>query len=234
MAAFGTIAHLGRYPVKSMAGEDLDEVQLGFDGFPGDRWYAFVKDGDNGAFPWLTARDVPDLLRFRPVIRAFGRKLELDVVTPEGATYDITSDQLRDDLSTRAGRPVHLHSNRRGNHDAAALSLITLATVRALAGSAGVPADHRRFRMNLVIDSDLPPFAESRYLGRVLRCGDARFAVTKQDVRCEMITLDPATGARTPAVLAETGEQNDACAGVYLTVLAAGALHCGDKVALED
>lgn len=234
MAAFGTIAHLGRYPVKSMAGEVLDEVSLGLDGFPGDRWYAFVKDGDFSAFPWLTARDVPDLVRFRPVIRAFGRKLELDVISPESTTFDITSDALRDELALRAGRPVRLHSNHRGNYDAASLSLILRSTVGALTEDAGVAPDHRRFRMNLVIESDLPPFAEPRYLGRVLRCGDARFAITKQDQRCEMITLDPDSAERTPAVLKEAGIRNNACAGVYLTVLTPGVLRAGDEVTLDD
>ena len=86
---------------------------------------------------------------------------------------------------------MRLHSDHRGNQDIAYVSVITTATINELAKSAGVPADHRRFRMNLVVETDLPPFAEKAWVGRTLRIGDVRLAITEQDRRCLMITRDP-------------------------------------------
>jgi len=43
----GTLVRLRRYPVKSMAGEDLQEARLNFAGVSGDRVYAFL-DPEHG------------------------------------------------------------------------------------------------------------------------------------------------------------------------------------------
>src|SRR5262245_51068663 len=58
------IAELWRYPVKSMAGEPLDEAWLGLDGIPGDRRIV-VLDGEGEI---LSARTRPLLLRHRASI----------------------------------------------------------------------------------------------------------------------------------------------------------------------
>ena len=42
MARIGTIKELWRYPVKSMRGEQLDSVFVGFSGLMGDRFYSIV------------------------------------------------------------------------------------------------------------------------------------------------------------------------------------------------
>jgi uncharacterized protein YcbX len=65
----GEVEALFRYPVKSMAGEVLEEVALGWHGLDGDRRLAFRKVGDRGGFPWLTATKLPELLQFTPVRR---------------------------------------------------------------------------------------------------------------------------------------------------------------------
>ena len=41
MSIIGKIASLWRYPVKSMRGEEVDTVFLGFAGIYGDRFFAF-------------------------------------------------------------------------------------------------------------------------------------------------------------------------------------------------
>ena len=78
------------------------------------------------------------------------------------------------------------------------MSLITTATLRALTEAGGVEPDHRRFRMNLVVESDGPAFAEREWVGRTLSIGDTRLAITDQDQRCVMITLNPESGEGTP------------------------------------
>ena len=39
----GKVLDLYRYPVKSMAGERLEEIRLGWHGLEGDRRYAFMR-----------------------------------------------------------------------------------------------------------------------------------------------------------------------------------------------
>lgn len=52
----GQIKAIFRYPVKSMAGEQLDSANLGWHGLDGDRRFAFRRIADKGGFPWLTAK----------------------------------------------------------------------------------------------------------------------------------------------------------------------------------
>src|SRR5215208_3639235 len=66
MEHLGTLETVCRYPVKSMAGEEIKEAFVGYSGMMGDRVYAFVRpDGPKG-FPWHTGREQKDLLLFHP------------------------------------------------------------------------------------------------------------------------------------------------------------------------
>lgn len=234
MTQIGTIRHIARYPVKSMRGEALGEANIGFQGIPGDRAYTFVQEGLVNMFPFLTGRECPDMMRYQPeweVDAAAPRsRPALMVRTPEGRRLPIESEELRADLERRAGRAVRLHSDYRGNHDVAYISIIGWPTIRALSEAAGVEPDHRRWRMTLVLDADIEPFAEREWLGEMLAIGDVRIAVTEQDRRCVMTTLDPETGAQAPTVLKKTAELNETYAGVYASVVATGTIRVGDAV----
>src|SRR5882762_3280875 len=69
MSAIGTVESLWRYPVKSMRGEELDEVFAGFSGVYGDRLFAFNSSASRKGFPFLTAREQSEMLRYRPRFR---------------------------------------------------------------------------------------------------------------------------------------------------------------------
>ena len=234
MDTLGTVRHIARYPVKSMAGEELESVAVRFQGLPGDRSYAFVQEGLYSPFPFLTAREYPGLLGYSPQWDRSTKPPRLNIVTDQGATLPIEGAELRNQIESGAGRSVRLHSDHRGNHDIAYVSVITTATISELARAAGVPPDHRRFRMNFVVESDLLPFAEKQWVGKTLRIGDLRLAITEQDRRCLMITRDPDGAESAPAVLKAAGELNEAFAGVYASVLATGTVTKGDAVQLEN
>src|ERR1700680_684246 len=108
----GTVARLFRYPVKSMRGEELSATPVTLQGLPGDRRFAFVQAESRSPLPWLTARDVSDLLRFRPFypdgFDGTGRAPALRVATPDGAEYDVQDPALRAELEKRLGRPLFL------------------------------------------------------------------------------------------------------------------------------
>ena len=56
MERIGAISSIRRYPVKSMAGEELEEARVTFAGLAGDRVYAFIETENRTSFPWMTAR----------------------------------------------------------------------------------------------------------------------------------------------------------------------------------
>jgi uncharacterized protein YcbX len=69
MNTIGTVESLWRYPVKSMHGEELDEVFAGFSGIYCDRFFAFRSSASPRGFPYLTAREQHQMLRYHPRFR---------------------------------------------------------------------------------------------------------------------------------------------------------------------
>src|SRR3546814_2338588 len=63
----GRVTGLWRYPVKSMGGEALAEVDVSWHGLAGDRRWAFIRDGvPRSGFPWLTIRERADMGHYLP------------------------------------------------------------------------------------------------------------------------------------------------------------------------
>ena len=230
--SLGEIRHITRYPVKSMRGEALDDVEIDFVGLPLDRAFAFVKDGDYSPFPWFTGRECPEMLTCQPVIGGDGRWPTMSVRTLAGE-FDLGGPEFREQLFAWSGRYATLRSDYCGCQDVAYVSIISTATIRALTESGGVENDQRRFRMNFVVDMGDEPFAENAWVGKQVTIGGATIAIHEPDRRCNMITLDPETGASTPAVLKKAGELNNACAGLYCSVLVEGRVAVGDKLTLS-
>jgi uncharacterized protein YcbX len=213
------VAQLWRFPVKSMAGEPLEEADVRWHGIRGDRRYALVQpELVHSDFPWLTIRERAELVGYQPRLLTPERPDDSRVAvrTPDGEELDIEA------LGARFG--AHTIKLNRGAFDSAPLSLISLGTTGEL--------DPRRFRMNLVIDAP-EAFAEDAYIGRTLRIGGLRLRVDRPDSRCTIITTDPDTGVRDPAILKEYGRIHDACAGVYCSVVEPGRVAVGDDVIVE-
>src|SRR6266511_1368839 len=69
MTVIGHVDAVWRYPVKSMRGEELREAFVGFAGVYGDRLYAIRSSRAPVGFPYLTARELGAMLRYRPRFR---------------------------------------------------------------------------------------------------------------------------------------------------------------------
>ncbi len=69
MAVIGNVESLWRYPVKSMRGEELNEVFVGFAGIYGDRLFAFRSTERPKGFPYLTGREQKKMVLYRPRFR---------------------------------------------------------------------------------------------------------------------------------------------------------------------
>jgi len=219
-----------------MQGEALASIPLTLQGFEEDRRYAFVQAASRSAFPWLTARELPEMLNYRTSVdRPGSPDVAVTVTAPKGERWPVESDELRRALESRSRKPVFLLRDHRGSFDVGAVSLISRQTVARIAEETGTKDDAWRFRPNLLVDlASGEAFEELKWVGRTLRLGDtARIAVTEVDERCVMITLDPATGESTPSILKCVVQQHNKCAGVYATVLTPGEVRAGDAVNLE-
>ena len=237
----GRISAIFRYPVKSMAGELLDVARLSWHGIEGDRRLAFRRLSDKSAFPWLTASKLPELLLYKPI--SFegntAEQLPTHVRTPDGKEYELRSDELREEVSKRYGSAVELMNLKHGIFDEACISLITRGTVLGVERESGRNVDLRRFRPNVVIETDsAEPFAEDRWVGRTLMFGNgnsvAALSVTMKDERCVMVNFDPDTAERDSEVMKTVVRLNENYAGVYGTVVRAGELRVGQVVTLGD
>jgi len=261
MSIVGKVESLWRYPVKSMRGEELDEAFAGFSGIYGDRLFAFKSSASPKGFPYLTAREQQRLLQYRPHFRhpdkaarpinlteaasmganavwADPSELMVDVETPDGRTLAIADPALMDMLRTDIDQKhqLTLMRSERAMTDCRPVSIFSLQSARQLAEETGTSMDKRRFRANVYVDlASAQGFGENEFVGRSLRIGPkAVVTILERDPRCMMITLDPDTGEKTPAILKKVAQAHDGMAGVYGAVMIEGLLHKGDSIELLE
>jgi uncharacterized protein YcbX len=235
----GRILELTRYPIKSMAGVATESAFLGWHGFNGDRRFAFRRLDDHGGFPWLSASRFPELLLYHPLGLdvSTGEPLPTHVQTPAGNSLELHSAELQADIVERSGCRLELMKLKHGIFDDAAVSVISRATIDRIGLDAGMNLDRRRFRANIVLETnDAEAFLEDRWIGGTLSFGDREprpaVTVTARDLRCMMINLDPDTAVQEPRVMKSVVGLNDNNAGVYGTVVQTGTIFVGDSVSL--
>jgi uncharacterized protein YcbX len=239
----GAISSIWRYPVKSMAGEELEEARVTFAGLAGDRVYAFIETENRTSFPWMTARHGHDWIRFRPRFLdpapptdeiPFSERFAAEIVTPEGDRFRADAPELTQYLEKRFARPLRLRFSERSMTDAQPVSIFGLSSIRALSEETGKVLDPRRFRANFYVQwDDDRPFFEDSLVGRALRIGDnVQVMALKKDVRCVMITVDPDDASAFPQLLERVARNHGGCAGIYGAVLAEGIVRRNDPISL--
>src|ERR1700720_392275 len=259
MSIIGTVESLWRYPVKSMRGEELDEMFVGYAGVYGDRLFAFESSASAKGFPFFTGRDQRQMIRYRarfrnpekaarPInlaeaqssganpISANATELMIDVETPDGKTFAIDDPALIDNLrlNIEGKHELTLLRSDKAITDCRPLSIFAVQSAKKLSEETGVAVDKRRFRANVYLDLTASDgFAENEFVGRSLRIGSkAIVAVLQRDARCMMITLSPDTAKKPPAILKQVARAHEKMAGVYGAVLVEGTIHKGDSVEL--
>ena len=237
MKKVGTVKEIWIYPVKSMKGTPIESADMYWYGFRGDRRYAFVRSNDHSTFPWLTGRDVPRIVQYQPEFTNSGNRKdsEIQVTTPEGKIHTISSTLLRQELATQYKKPVHLMQLNRGAFDAAPISIITTGTIKRLSDVHGADLDLRRFRINLIIESDDPtPYIEDSWIDGSLVFGEVADATAILPVRpikrCVMVNIDPVTAEKDADVLKNVIKSRDNCLGTYAWPRTVGSIHVGDPI----
>jgi uncharacterized protein YcbX len=258
----GKVDSLWRYPVKSMRGEEISQSYLGFSGVFGDRLYAFHDTAAPDGFPFLTGRELEQLLLYQPRFRhpehaalppnvadAEGDEpalspvyasadLSVDIEMPAGEVLAIDDPTLITRLSEGldASHALALLRSDRSFTDCRPVSIFSIQTVRQIGDEVGLTLDKRRFRANIYADlTPMGGFAENAFVGRKLQIGTkAVLAITDRDPRCKMITLDPNTAAASPDVLRRVRDAHEGKAGLYGAVLIEGVVRPGDEIRLLD
>jgi uncharacterized protein YcbX len=239
MIELGRVFEIVRYPIKSMGGIAMESAFLGWHGLEGDRRFAFRRVGIDGGLPWLTASRLPELVLYQPtgLDPNSSEPLPTHVRTPAGSSVELGGAELKAEIAERLGGDVDLMKLNHGIFDEGAVSVISLGTIAAIGGEAGLHLDRRRFRANIVVETERgEAFLEDGWVGRTLVFGDRNpepaVSVTMRDERCVMINLDPETAEQDPRVMKTVVRLNDNNAGVYATVVRTGTIHIGDRVNL--
>ncbi len=249
------VAGLYRYPVKGLSPEPLESVMLRpGEYFPGDRLYA-IENGPSGydrAAPvhqpkvkFLTLARNARLARLATRYDPTSTVLTIEEDGVEVASGALATEQGRagverffgaycvDDLRGPARVLSAAGGFRFTDSRAGFVSLINLASVRALAQKVGRSLDPLRFRANLYV-SDLPAWEEFTLVGATLRAGSIVLEITKPIDRCAAVDVVPGRGLRDTdlvALMERTYAHHDC--GVYARIVAGGELKIGDELRRE-
>lgn len=251
-----TVKQLITYPIKGLSGEVLDNVQLekGL-GFPLDRSFAFARKG-SGMDPdsprpmpksrfHVLARDAQlallqtgfDAETKTLTVQHGETNLVFDCSTSEGMSQasnfltGVVEIDAEDAPTFINGGDIHFTdvcmTSPQYMH---AVSIINLASVRALGDAIGREVDPNRFRGNLLVDG-WEAFSELESLDKEVTVGGAKLRILKRTRRCPATQVNLQTATRdmdVPALLDEHFGHSDM--GVYAEVIEGGTLKIDDAV----
>lgn len=250
-------SRLFRFPVKGFPAEEIAEAVVDSGrGIRGDRVAAFTNGSLNvPADQWqrysafTVLKNYPDLQKWQ-VSTAPDSAITLTAPAGGSTTFCPDDDESRaasaeflsSHIPPQGSHPRGIVVAGQGMFDSreSGISLINPATVEALGateeGRAALGTgdlDPLRFRGNIFVEG-LDPFAEFGLIGRIVRIGGVRLAISQAIERCPATTVNPVTtevDVNVPRILAS------ACGhlhcGVYGRILESGTITAGDEIVVE-
>jgi len=211
------IAELWRYPVKSLAGEQIDAAEIHADGIAGDRRVLVYNEQSRRV---ITSRTHPKLLGLKASLGRDGKALV------NGHPWnDSKSEQA---IITAAGPYARLAEwDGLERFDILPLLVVTDGAIKEFG------YDHRRLRPNIVIGG-VNGLAEREWAGRQMRIGKVLIEFAQLRERCVMTTYDPDTQERDPAVLKHIVKKFDGTLALDTAVIQGGRISVGDAVEFVD
>ena len=206
------LAAIWRYPVKSMGGERVEEIDVTSDGLTGDR-VLHVRDARGRI---VTSRSRPRLLTHRATLGADGE--------PRIDGRPWMAPSVAADVEQAAGAGAHL-AREPACFDVLPLLVTTDGALAAL----GV--DLRRLRPNLVIGG-VEGLTERTWEGRRLQIGDAIVECVELRARCIMTTFDPDTATQDVSVLLRIREEYEGTFALDTRVVRPARIAVGAPVVL--
>jgi uncharacterized protein YcbX len=255
MPSSAKIDSIYRYPVKGLTPEQLARVSLTpGQTLPADRRYA-IENGPSGFDPaapkWMPKPHFLMLMRdewlaglrthfddasHMLTIRRNGEiavQGNLEAAEGRAAVESFFAIAFASEIK---GPPKVLSSEGHSFSDVArkVVSIINLASVRAIENMVNYPVHPLRFRANLYVEG-WPAWHEFDLVDRTLAIGDVRLKVVKRITRCAAVNVDPDTAARDLAIpQALTRRLGHSECGIYAEVIAGGTITVGDAVAAEQ
>jgi uncharacterized protein YcbX len=226
-----------RFPVKSMAGEQLTSAVIDDRGLVGDRlWAVLDADGKLGSGKnTRRMRRIDGLLRMQASYDG-SAALVPRVRLADGREASADDPSVPELLSSAVGTPVTLARETTVSHyDDGPVSIVTTAALRALARVHETPVDPRRFRANLLVDWPGDDWVEDGWVGQALAVGEVRLRVDKPLQRCVMVDMTQQPVAELPddgTVLKTLAAHHGLDFAVLAHVERGGAVRLGDPVAV--
>lgn len=230
----GRVLEINRYPVKSMAGERMPVAEIDWQGIEGDRQYGLVRRGNTTRFPWFTARNLSSLVLYRATydVPENPRNSQVTVVAPDGVEFSLNDAKLIAALEAEAGEPLDLMQLGIGAYDSMPVSIVTTASLKQLDAVHGASIDRRRFRTNIIVESDR---LDKEWQGQRISFGDSEAAellMAYGAPRCAMIAINPDTAQRDAKILRTVAQEFGNAFTMYASVARPGLLREGDIVRL--
>ncbi len=208
------VKQIWRYPVKSMAGEQMESALFTTLGIEGDR-VVHVED-DRGHV--ITSRTHPRLLGHRARLDPSGEPIVDDVLW--------TDPVARRHVINIVGPGAQLvRDDSEGRFDILPLLVATDGAITAFGH------DGRRLRPNLVVGG-VEGLAERSWPGDCLRIASVIIGVQDLRSRCVMATFDPDTLEQDRRVLMEIVQKFGAKLALNCYVIRGGEIRIGDDVQL--
>jgi uncharacterized protein YcbX len=208
------VLKLWRYPVKTMAGEELQRATLGSLGIEGDR----IVHVEDSAGRVLTSRSHPRFLGLRGTLDGDGNPLV------DGLPWD-----GREAAAIVAGiagpGAVLVRDESAERFDVLPLLIATDGAIAAFG------QDYRRLRPNIVIGG-VEGLAEGEWQGQSLRIGAVRIGVQDLRLRCIMTSYDPDTQVQDKEITRDIYRRFDGKLALNCFVIEGGAIQLGDAVEL--
>ncbi len=249
----GVVESIFRHPVKGLTPEAMNHVRLEAGAyFPGDRNYA-IEVGpsgfDSAAPKHISKQKFTVLARFPSLARV---KTRLDDTTGRFHVGDASGFGVDAELATAEGRavlerflqaflgeeatePLRVLESPPGyrfmDHPQGYISVMNLASVRAVEQALGVAVDPLRFRANVYVDG-VRPWAEDEWVaGARVGLGDAQLSVFKPIVRCVATDVNLETGERDIEMVAQLRAHfGRDMLGTYFSIAEGGVVKVGDAL----
>ncbi|MBU8730886.1 MOSC domain-containing protein [Cytobacillus oceanisediminis] len=228
----GRVQEINRFPVKSVLGESLSSAPVDSRGILGDRLWA-IKNEDGKFGSGKTTR------RFQQMEGLFNFKAKYErdtplITMPDGTEYRGDQERVNKALSELLGFPVTLAKEESISHfDEGPISIITTSALKMLSKDLGEIADSRRFRANLVIETEATGYLEDEWVDQLIQVGESvTLKIVAPLQRCIMVNNPQEELKQDARILKTLATHHAAMFGVWAKVERCGEIRVGDEAIL--